>query len=123
MSKTIVSTSLISLILALISFSTSLQTNILADATLRSIIVLLLTFLLLNAFISGVRAIVGSNSSSAESDQQTQPLQHNPVQSDSSEAEAKQDEESYKGGHINLQTPDDDHFQPLKPEELYKQEN
>lgn len=123
MSKTIVSTSLISLILALISFITSLQTNILADASLRSFVVLILTFLILNAFISGVRAIAGSSSSSAENDQQTQPLQHNPVQSGSSEAEAKQDEESYKGGHINLQTPDDDHFQPLKPEELHKQGN
>lgn len=116
MNKKIISTLLISFILALISFGAAFQSNVLFDAAVRSLIVFAAAFVILNLCISVIRAI-SSPKEALEGDQNHENQQQASVEA------ASQDDESFKGGHINLQTPDEDDFHPLKPEQLIKHDD
>jgi hypothetical protein len=108
----------ISLLIFIISFVLSLQSNLLWDALYRSFIVSIVSCIFIYFIVVLYRQFDRSN-------QQKQPV-HDPGEKDNTrDNRVKQNEiEPEKGGHVDLQTPDDDEndqFIPLQPQRLSTQ--
>jgi amino acid permease len=109
----------ISLLILIISFVLSLQSNLLLDALYRSFIVSILSF----SFIYFITLIYKQFDRSNQNKQSSTPSMQEQSDSTNTNERAKQKEiESDKGGHVDLQTPDeDDQFIPLQPQKLNRQ--
>ncbi|GAA0365242.1 hypothetical protein [Bacillus horti] len=112
-----------SLFVALISLGVSIQSNVITAALLRSAIVFISTFSILLA----VSYIIGLIVKTSEQGSTTHIDAGEENQASDGQVVAAnagiQNDESFKGGTINLQTPDDDHFEPLQPQNINKQED
>jgi hypothetical protein len=111
----------ISLLIFIISFVLSLQSNLLWDALYRSFIVSIVSCIFIYFIVVLYRQFDRSN----QQKQTTTAPVHDPGEKDNTSDRVKQDEiEPEKGGHVDLQTPDDDEndqFIPLQPQRLSTQ--
>jgi amino acid permease len=106
----------ISLLILIISFVLSLQSNLLWDALYRSFIVSIISFIFIYFITVIYKQFVRSNQNKQSS---TLPVQEQRDSTKTNEIEKKKEIESDKGGHVDLQTPDDDEqFIPLQPQKL-----